>query len=81
MPKSTHRSSTSNHGKDAVGLLLGAALGMVMGAGVDILVVGGVMFKILPSVTGMVVGSALGSACVPSSVRTLSAWVQSFNTL
>ena len=65
--------STSNHGKDVVGLSLGAALGLAMGTGVGVSLVGGVMFKILPSVIGMVVGSALGSTCLPSCVPSLCA--------
>ena len=81
MPKSTSGYSASNRGKDMVGLSLGAALSLAMGAGVGVLVVGGVMVKLLPSVIGMVVGLALGGAFVPSSMRTLSAWAQSFNTL
>ena len=41
----------------------------------------GLMCKILPLMIGSVVGSALGIVIVSSLVRTLSAWVQSFNTL
>ena len=81
MPKSTSGYSTSNRGNDVVGLSLGAALGLVTGAGVGVTVVAGLMCKILPSVIGLVLGSALGGACVPSSMRTLSAWAQSFNAI
>ncbi len=61
MPKSTSGYSTSNRGKDVVGLLLGAAMFTLLP------VVFGVMCKILPLVIGSVVGLVPGIAIVFSS--------------
>ncbi len=74
MPKSTSGYSTSNRGKNVVGLLLGAAMCTL------IPVAFGVMCKILPSVISSVVGLVLGIATVFSSVRTLSAWARTILT-